>query len=102
MPVHVEMRVPGLTLSFEKRGGFLWERDRYGMRTRFHRDADIQVLIDQRVILTCGRRLDGEQLELLAIEHQFDFVLSAQALDMLITVALEADLELILRIHRKV
>ena len=53
------------------------------------------------MILAGRRRLDGEQLDALAVEHQFDFVRLGEAFDVLVAVAREADLDFVLGVERE-
>ena len=51
MPVHVEMRVVGLAPGLQQRGRVLHEGHAELMRTGRDRNANLQMLIDQLVVL---------------------------------------------------
>src|SRR5207248_1307589 len=66
MPIHIEVRLVGLALGFEQGRGLLRKCGGKHVRTGFHRDADVEVVIHQ-VMVGAGRgRLYGEQPQPLA------------------------------------
>ena len=105
MPVGVEVRLIRLARRFEEQRRLLQEGDADGVRARLDRHADLEVLHRLSAWLTgspagrCGCTVND--LHALPIEQQFDLVRLAQALDLLVAIARQADLDLVFPIPRE-
>ena len=101
VPVHVVAGQIGLALGFEERGGIFQERDADLMRPRRDRHAHFQMRVHLLEILVALRRRDGERLDPFTIHQHLDLVRLAQALDLLVAVTGQANLNLILAVARE-
>src|SRR5207247_2282643 len=104
MPVGIKVRLVGLTLGFEQRRGVLQKCHAERVRTGFYRNAGLQVLVYVvvrwlilfRISLVSRGRLHRERLHPLPIQQQLQLVDFAQALDVLVAVARQPNLDLVL------
>ena len=103
------MRLVRLPRGLEERRRSLQEGDADGVRTGLHRHANSQIAIHVVVVrlIVLGesgfarRRLHREQLHALAIEEQFQIGGVVQPLDVLVPIARQANLELVVAVHRE-
>ena len=103
------MRLVRLACRFEERRRILQERHADRMRTGLHRNPDLQIAIHVVVVrlIVLGesrlarRRLHREHLDALAIEEQLEIRGVVQPFDVLVAIARQADLELVLAVHRE-
>ena len=109
MPVGIEVRLVGLARGLEQHRRLLQKRHAERVRTGAHRNADLEVLVDLvvRRLVVLGesglalRRLHREHLHALPIQQQLEIVRLAQALDVLVAVARQPNLDLVLAVQRK-
>ena len=99
MTVHVEVNRIGLALCFEEDAWLLGEGDADLVGTSFDGHADGEEFVYRLMIATGGRRLDSEDAEAFSVEDDLDFVGAAEAFDMFVAVAGEADLELVFSVN---
>ena len=95
MAIHVEVRLVGLALGFQKRAGEPGESGGDDVRAGFHWDFDVEVGIDAAMILAGRGRLNGEAFDARAVDEEFDIVGAGDAFDVLIAIAGEADLDFV-------
>ena len=101
MPVVVEVRLVGLTRGLEQQRRLLQKCHAERVRARLHRHADLEVLIDRRMLRLALRRLHGEHLHPRLVQQQLEVVRLGQALDVLVAVAHQPNLDLVLAVHRE-
>ena len=99
MAIDVEMGLVRLPIGFEHRPRLLEERDPDLVRARFDRQANLQVLVDARVIADMARRHHLEESNALAVQQQLHLVGHAQALDLLVSVAGQTNPDFVLGIQ---
>ena len=68
---------------------------------RFYRPSEGKVLIDGLGIFVGAGRLDRGEGDAIAVDEELDIVRAFEALDLLVAVALEADLDLIIAVAGK-
>src|SRR5262245_33968164 len=98
MPVVVEMRLVWLASGFHEQRRLFREchRNRVGTGSDGypHLEVAVEILMRWRLCCRClvqRNRLNREQIEALTIEHQLDLMRLEQPLDMLVTIASEAN-----------
>ncbi len=101
MAVVVEVRLIWLTRGLDEQRRLLHERDAERVRAGLHGNTDLQVGVHGRVLRLALRRLHGEHLHLRLVEQQLEVVRFGQALDVLVTVSHEPNLDLVLAVHRE-
>ena len=95
VPVHVVMGLVGLSLGLQQRGGILQERHAEIVRAGRRPDAGLQVRVGGLMVrLRSGRRHRERRLSL-AIQQHLQLMRLAQALDVLVAVARQAELDLV-------
>ena len=107
--VHVVVGVVGLPGRLEQGRVLLDEGGGYPVRARSDRQTHVQVVVDPLVRVVSGvglnhhvrARLHGEEPQPLAVEGQLHLVRLGQPLDVLVAVALQADLNLVLAVERE-
>ena len=99
--VHVEARGEGRALGLKHGGGILRERHADVLRTGLHAEAKLEVLVDGLGVLVGAGWLDRGGRDALAVEQDLDVVRTAEALDLLVAVALEAHGDLVVAVLRK-
>ena len=101
MPVHVVVGLVRLALGLQQRGRVLQERHAELVRAGRHPDAGLQVRVGGLMVpLRPGRR-HGERRHPLAVEQHLQLVRLAQALDVLVAVPRQAELDLVLAVLRE-
>ena len=109
MPVEIEMRLVGLTCGFDQRRRVFQKCRADRVWTGFHRNADLEVLVDvvvRRLIIFGKPSLSlgwfhREQPHALAIQQHLQIVRLGQALDVLVAVSRQPNLDLVFAVQRK-
>src|SRR5262245_29280533 len=109
MPVDIEVSLVGLARSFKERRRLFQKCHADGVRSGLHRNADLEELVEGvvawlilfRVFTIALGRLHREQLHPLPVEQQLHFVGLAQALDVLVAVPRQPNLDLVLGVKRE-
>jgi len=81
--------------------GFLTNVTPRSCGPRRDRQPRLQVFVDVRVVLPAGRRLDRERLNVLAVDQHLEVVRLVQALDHLVAVTGEANLDVVVAVARE-
>ena len=95
MAVQVEAGLVGLPQSFEQRRAFRQEGHADVVPACGEMKPGLEVRVDHLVVLVL-RRFDGELGLHLAVDEDLQLMLSAHAFDLLVAVALEADLHVVI------
>ncbi len=93
--VHVEARGKGGALVFEDGRGVFRERHPEVVRASGDGEAELEVLVDGLGVFIGAGGLHGGDGEAGAVEENFDVVGAAEAFDLFVAVALEADLDIV-------
>ena len=101
MPVQIEMRLVRLAFGFEQRRRVLEKRHADLMRAGSHRETSLQIRVNDVIVLVPLGRRHREQLHALAIQQQLQFVRLMQALDFLVPIPRQSDLDFVLAVLRK-
>ena len=101
MAVHVEPRLERLAFGLDEHGRIFDERDADFVRAGFDGDAELQVRVDTLGVFIGPGGLHGGEGDAFAVEEDFDLVRFLEALDLLVAVAGEADLNLVVAVLRK-
>ena len=101
MAVHVELRGERGALVLEDGGGILGEGHAERVLAGFDGETEGEVLIDGLGIFVGAGRLDRGEGDAIAVDEELDIVRAFEALDLLVAVALEADLDLIIAVAGK-
>ena len=109
MPVRIEVCLVGLTCGFEQHRRVFQKGHAERVRTRLHRNADLEVLVDHVVggliILRKSclplRRFHREHLQSLPVQQQLQLVRLGQTLDVLVAISRQPNLDLVLAVQWK-
>ena len=100
--VHIEVRLIGLALGFQKGGRLLQEGRGEFMGTGFDGHANLQTGIHFAVIVGAGGRFHGEDFHALAVDAEFHLMRAGEAFHVFVAVAREAQLDVVFRVLREV
>ena len=101
VPVHVVVGLVRLALGLQQRGGILQERHAELVRAGRRPDAGLQVRVGGLMVRLRSGGVTRERRHSLAIQQHLQLMRLAQALDVLVAVPRQADLDLVLAVLRE-